>query len=77
MHDESDVWGRRKSVRFSESYVWSIIWQLSTALSYCHTGVMILPANVEEPHAKESGNGLRILHRDIKPANGDLQSSST
>ena len=48
--------------------------QSSTTLSYCRTEVIVLPPNVEEPHAEESADGMCIIHWDIKPADGDTQS---
>lgn len=51
-----------------EDYVWSIIYQLSNALSYCHHGKISPIGN--------SGASLEwtatILHRDIKPGNGAI-----
>ncbi|KAK7888449.1 hypothetical protein LTR67_008795 [Exophiala xenobiotica] len=51
----------------SETYVWAVLFQLTAALFYCHTGILVdvkgnftLPAETWNP----------IFHRDIKPANG-------
>ncbi|MCJ1394983.1 G2-specific serine/threonine protein kinase [Xylographa bjoerkii] len=61
-------------VEISEDYVWSILFQLVAALSYCHSGLQ----------TDEEGNfffeGLAehsiILHRDLKPANVLLSSGN-
>lgn len=52
----------------NEAYIWSIIYQLTSALVYCHCGVLVTAAESEElpPPEREQ----TVLHRDIKPANG-------
>jgi serine/threonine protein kinase len=51
----------------SETYIWAVLFQLTAALFYCHTGSLVdVKGNFTLP--MEEWNP--IFHRDIKPANG-------
>lgn len=59
-----------KGQRASESFVWTIFGQLSSALYRCHYGI-------DPPSPSEGGNPgkapagtMCIMHRDLKPENG-------
>ncbi|MCJ1404912.1 G2-specific serine/threonine protein kinase [Xylographa trunciseda] len=63
-----------QNIKISEDYVWSILFQLIAALSYCHNG---LQTNADGDFFFESSWAEHsiILHRDLKPANVLLSSS--
>lgn len=52
-----------------EDYVWSIIYQLSNALTYCHHGKK---SPIEGRNGASPEWTATILHRDIKPGNGAM-----
>lgn len=55
-----------------EAYVWSIVYQLTSALMYCHQG--LIASAIGSPTTM--ANSQQIIHRDIKPENILLASRS-
>ncbi|KAH0029652.1 hypothetical protein KCU78_g3276, partial [Aureobasidium melanogenum] len=65
---------KAKNKELAEPYVWSILYQLSSALVYCHYGIFATATDGEQlpPPVRTQ----TVLHRDIKPANVFLASDS-
>lgn len=52
-----------------EYYIWSIVYQLASALCYCHEGRRV--TNLQDQMMVPPEQDWKvILHRDIKPRNG-------
>ncbi|MDI1491410.1 MAG: G2-specific serine/threonine protein kinase [Ramalina farinacea] len=60
---------KKEGTLLSEKYVWTVAYQLASALLYCHFGLRVN----DEGHVSSDPNNIlpwtTILHRDIKPAN--------
>jgi serine/threonine protein kinase len=56
----------------SQQQVWSIVYQLSAAIAYCHSGLYRLQsgATAIEKTDKLGLPRTQVLHRDVKPRNG-------
>lgn len=61
--------GGRKGQMIPQYYVWAIVYQLASALCYCHEGKRV--ADLQEPAVVPRTQDWKVvLHRDIKPKNG-------
>ena len=61
----------------SESYIWTVWFQLASALSYCHLGLQADRDGLMRSYPGEGSPTWRpVLHRDIKPANVFLANRS-
>ena len=56
----------------SQQQVWSVIYQLSAAIAYCHFGLYRLQSGATAIEKTDKLGLLRsqVLHRDVKPRNG-------
>lgn len=53
----------------TEVETWSLICQLSSALAYCHHGLIRIHG-IRDAKVFEQKDWVPILHRDVKPENG-------
>lgn len=60
----------------SEEYVWNILFQLTSALLYCHLGLQVDNKGRVSSDRREIALWNPVLHRDIKPGNVFLFSRS-
>jgi serine/threonine protein kinase len=58
---------------------WSIVYQLSAALAYCHHGIIRTQSGsiLREEKDREENVWVPVLHRDIKPENGKFSEPVT
>ena len=67
---------KESKTHMPESYVWNVLFQLSSALVYCHLGLLIDSDGNVSASQRNLLDWKRVLHRDIKPANVLLLSRS-
>ena len=60
----------------SEQYIWNILFQLASALLYCHLGLQVDDKGRVSSERRDIAQWNPVLHRDIKPANVFLFSRS-
>ena len=60
----------------SEQYIWSILFQLASALLYCHLGLQADDTGRVSSDRRNIAQWNPVLHRDIKPGNIFLLSHS-
>lgn len=73
---------QRNNEYAEESYVWSMLSQLVTALFRCHYGIdppevgenVMIHKNPVKQQGLKTKNQIMILHRDLKPENGRITS---
>ncbi|MCJ1391016.1 hypothetical protein MMC18_003877 [Xylographa bjoerkii] len=59
-----------------EQYIWNILFQLASALLYCHLGLLVDNQGRVSSDRRNIAQWNPVLHRDIKPANVFLFSRS-
>ena len=59
----------------SQQQVWSVVYQLSAAIAYCHFGLYRLQSGATAIEKTDKLGLLRsqVLHRDVKPSNGGFE----